>query len=86
MASVNQEYRMIPDGTILLTGPQLMGVRAFATILDPDFSYATMPYAPKVWTQPDPAQRFLLMQSAPLPIPARVNACLSAVVTASNMP
>lgn len=84
--TLEKEYRMIPDGTILLTGPQLMGVRAFATILDPDFSYATMPYAPKVWTQPDPAQRFLLMQSAPLPIPSRVNACLSAVVTANVMP
>ena len=78
--TLETEYRMIPDGTILLTSPQLMGVRAFATILDPDFSYATMQYAPKVWTQPDPAQRFLLMQSSPLPIPARVNACLSAVV------
>jgi len=84
--TLNQEYRMIPDGTILMTSRALMGVRAFATILDPDFSYATMPYAPKVWTQPDPAQRFMLMQSSPLPIPARVNACLAATVTASVMP
>lgn len=82
----NHEYRMVPDGTILLTGPQLMGVRAFGTILDPDFNYASLPYAPKIWTQPDPAQRFMLMQSSPLPIPARVNACLSAVVTANTDP
>jgi hypothetical protein len=81
--TVNTEYRMIPDGTILLLTPQLMGIRAFATILDPDFSYAAMSYAPKVWTQPDPAQRLLMMQSSPLTIPARVNACLSAVVTNS---
>jgi len=84
--TLNHEYRMIPDGTILLTTPQLMGVRAFGVIMDPDFNYATMPYAPKIWTQPDPAQRFILMQSSPLPIPARVNACLSAVVTANVDP
>lgn len=84
--TLEQEYRMIPDGTILLTSAALMGVRAFGVIMDPDFNYEAMPYAPKIWTQPDPAQRFMLMQSAPLPIPARVNACLSAVVTANVQP
>lgn len=79
----NTEKRMIPDGVILMGSTSLMGIRAFGTILDPDFSYAAMPYAPKMWTQPDPAQRFLLMQSSPLPIPSRVNACLAATVTAA---
>ncbi|EMM8062991.1 TPA: major capsid protein, partial [Morganella morganii subsp. morganii] len=37
-------------------------------------------YAPKSWLQHDPAQRFIMVQSAPLVIPSRVNASLCAVV------
>ena len=60
-----------------LTGPDLMGTRAFAQIMDPDFNYEALPFAPKTWTQKDPAQRFLMMQSAPVVIPSRVNASMS---------
>ncbi|EKB0247253.1 major capsid protein, partial [Escherichia coli] len=42
--------------------------------------YGQMAYAPKMWEQPDPGQRFLMMQSAPMVIPSRVNACLCASV------
>lgn len=76
----NAEQPMLADGTVILSGPDLMGTRAFAQILDPDFSYASLSYAPKVWTQPDPAQRYLMMQSAPLVIPSRVNASFAATV------
>ena len=62
---------------IVLAGPAMGGTRAFAQIIDPDFNYATMPFAPKTWTQKDPAQRFLMMQSAPLVIPSRVNAAMA---------
>lgn len=80
--TLNQEYRMVPDGTILMIG-QLEGIRAYATIIDPEHNYQALPYAPKIWTNKDPAQLFMMMQSAPLPIPSRVNACLAATVTSA---
>jgi hypothetical protein len=75
-----KEKPMIPDGTVLLSGADLMGTRAFGAILDPAFNYGPMAYAPKSWLQEDPAQRFLMVQSAPLVIPSRVNAALCATV------
>lgn len=78
----NIEQPMLPDGTVILCGPDMMGVRAFGQILDPEFGYAGLPYAPKTWVEKDPAQRILLMQSSPLVIPSRVNACLAATVCA----
>jgi hypothetical protein len=71
---------MLPDGYMIMSGQQLMGTRAFGSILDPAFNYQAMPYAPKTWVENDPAQRILLMQSSPLVIPSRVNACLAAKV------
>lgn len=76
----NQEYPMIVDGTVIMSGPDLMGTRAFGVIVDPEFNYGPLPYAPKMWVNKDPAQLYLLMQSAPLVIPSRVNACLAARV------
>jgi hypothetical protein len=79
------EQPMLPDGTVLMSGPQLMGTRAFGQILDPAFNYASLPYAPKTWVENDPAQRILLMQSSPIVIPSRVNAGLSATVCAAQV-
>lgn len=76
----NVEVPMLTDGTVIMSGANLMGTRAFGMIKDPAFNYASLPYAPKTWVQEDPAQRFLMMQSAPLVIPSRVNASLSATV------
>jgi hypothetical protein len=76
----NVEQPMLADNTVVMSGPELMGTRAFGQILDPEFAYAPMPYAPKSWVTKDPAQRFVLMQSAPLVIPSRVNGCLCATV------
>jgi len=76
----NHEVPMVADGSIIMSGPNMMGTRAFGMIKDPDFNYQALPYAPKTWVQPDPAQRFIMLQSAPLVIPSRVNASLSATV------
>jgi hypothetical protein len=76
----NFERPLIPDGMVILTGPDMMGTRGFAQIMDPDFNYEAMPFAPKTWTQKDPAQRFLMMQSAPIVIPSRVNAAMAVQV------
>jgi hypothetical protein len=74
------EQPMLADGSIIMSGPDLMGTRAFGMIIDPRFNYKAMAYAPKTWIQEDPAQQILMMQSAPLVIPSRVNACLCALV------
>lgn len=81
----NVERMMVPDGTVIMSGPDLMGTRAFAQILDPAFSYGPLAFAPKTWVEQDPAQRIMMMQSAPLVIPSRVNAALSATVCAASV-
>lgn len=78
--TTDTEYPMLADGTIVMAGPDLMGTRAFGQILDPNFNYAALPYAPKTWVTEDPAQRFIMMQSSPIVIPSRVNASLGATV------
>lgn len=75
-----KEKPMIADGSVIMSGTDLMGTRAFGAIIDPAFNYGPMAYAPKSWLQHDPAQRFIMVQSAPLVIPSRVNASLCAVV------
>ena len=77
------ETPMLADGTVILSGEDLMGTRAFGQIMDPAFNYAAMPYAPKTWVEQDPAQQLLLMQSAPIVIPSRVNASFAATVCAA---
>ena len=76
----DDETPMIADGTVIMAGPDLMGTRAFGVIMDPAFNYGPLPYAPKMWVEQDPAQTLVLVQSAPLVIPSRVNACFSATV------
>lgn len=76
----NVETPMLTDGTVVMSGDDLMGTRAFGAILDPSFMYGPMAYAPKTWINEDPAQRLIMMQSSPLVIPSRVNACLGAQV------
>lgn len=79
------EQPMIPDGTVIMSGGQaLMGTRAFGLIIDPSFAYRPMAYAPKTWINQDPAQTIMMMQSAPLVIPSRVNASLCATVCSPN--
>jgi hypothetical protein len=71
---------MLPKGTVLMSGPQLQGYRAFGAIKDERAGYQSMPYFVKSWLEEDPAVRYLLMQSAPLLVPYRPNAMLCATV------
>ena len=71
---------MLPDGTLLIGSDQMQGVRAFGAIVDPEFAYGAMAYAPKSWVEKDPARRFLMMQSAPMIVPSRVNASMCITV------
>lgn len=74
------EVPILPAGTVILSGQQLEGVRAFGAIRDHDAGFVPEPYYPKSWVEPDPSVRYLLMQSAPLIVPFRVNAGLAATV------
>jgi len=77
----NVEQPMLADGNIIMSsGDALMGTRAFGMIIDPRFAYKAMAYAPKTWIQEDPAQTIIMLQSAPLVIPSRVNASLCVTV------
>jgi len=74
------EQPILPSGTVLMSGPQLEGVRAFGAIRDHAAGLMAMPYFPKSWVTEDPSQRWIMTQSAPLVVPTRVNASLSASV------
>lgn len=74
------EKPMIADNTVILGSAALDGARAYGAIMDEEFDYASLPYAPKSWVEKDPAVRYLLMQSSPLVIPTNVNASFSVVV------
>jgi hypothetical protein len=70
----------IPDGYVLVVSEQIEGVRHFGGIKDEQAGFQPLDYFQKSWTQPDPAVRFLMLQSAPLVVPYRINACLAAKV------
>lgn len=74
------ETAMLPAGTVIgAAGAAVEGVQHFGAIMDHDVLQA-MSYYPKSWLEQDPSMRYLLMQSAPLPVPYRVNATFRATV------
>lgn len=83
VAGTEIETPMLADGSLIMSGPEMLGTRAFGVIFDPAFAYAPIPYAPKTWVSEDPPQRYIMMASSPMVIPARINACLGANVCPS---
>lgn len=75
-----QAVQYLPDNTVIMTGPELEGVRAYGAIRDEEGGFQALPFFPKSWPGKDPGVRYLLMQSAPLPVPYRINASLCATV------
>lgn len=74
------ETAYLPAGTVIgAAGDAVEGVRNYGAILDND-SMQAVPYFVKSWLENDPSMRYLLMQSAPLLTPYRVNATLRATV------
>lgn len=74
------EKPMIPAGTVIMCGAQIEGLRAYGAIRDETAGFQPLPFYPKSWVENDPAVRYLLMQSAPLVVPQRPNASLTATV------
>jgi hypothetical protein len=75
------EVAHLPAGTVIGCAGQnfVEGVRHHGAILDVDCLQA-MAYFTKSWTEEDPSMRYMLMQSAPLLVPYRVNATFRATV------
>ena len=77
--------QMLPDYTVIMAAPgdapgTLEGVRCYGQILDEEANYKAQRYFTKSWLEKDPANRILLMQSAPLVVPFRPNASFCATV------
>lgn len=73
--------QLMPDHTVVVLDPvNLLGVRAYGAIQDEKAGYQARRFFSKSWLEEDPAVRYLMMQSAPLVVPYRVNAALAATV------
>lgn len=73
--------KFVPDDYLLMGSRRgLEGVRHFGGIKDEKYGFQATDFFSKSWTQDDPAIRYLMLQSAPLVVPYRVNATLSARV------
>lgn len=75
-----QEKPILPAYTVILTSQEVQGTRAFGAIRDEAAGFQAVPYFAKSWVNEDPAVRYLLMQSAPLTVPYRVNASMGITV------
>lgn len=70
----------LPENTVILTGPELEGTRCYGAIKDAAAGFQAVPFFAKTWNDEDPAVRYMLMQSAPLIVPYRVNASMCVTV------
>lgn len=74
------ETAMLPANTVLgLANGFVEGVQHYGAILDHD-ALRAMEYFVKSFLDNDPSTRYLLMQSAPLTVPYRVNATFRATI------
>lgn len=88
---VYSDYYEQPDGSselfmdpkdVVLTGPNVQGVRAFGGIVDIQANYVATEVFPKMWVNQDPSALFIMSQSAPLMVPVNPNNTLKARVLA----
>jgi hypothetical protein len=77
-AGVQRKY--LPDYTVIGVGPtNLEGTRCYGWIQDLEAGFVAERFFAKSWIEKDPSARWVLGQSAPLPVPYRPNAswCLN---------
>ncbi len=65
---------------VVLTGPNVNGVRAFGAIMDTKAGLRALSKFPKMWDSEDPSATYIMTQSAPLMIPVNPNNTLKATV------
>jgi hypothetical protein len=75
------EATLLDSGRVIGVG-DVLGVRHFGAIVDEEAGFQPMEFFAKSWCEHDPSVRILLMQSAPLMVPYRINASFSAKVLA----
>lgn len=71
---------LMPSGQVVASGPDLEGTRAYGAIQDEAAGYTATRYHIKSWIDNDPPIRWMMLQSAPLVVPYRVNACAGMTV------
>lgn len=88
---VYSDFYQIEDGTtepfldprdVVLTGPNIKGVRCFGAIQDISAQFQATPIFPKMWEENDPSASFIMNQSAPLMVPVNPNNSFRARVVA----
>lgn len=80
--------QMLPDNTVIVGAAGeagsgrngLEGTRCYGMIWDEKANFAAERFFEKSWLEEDPAVRWLMLQSAPLVVPYRPNAVLTATV------
>lgn len=65
---------------VVLTGPNVQGVRCFGAIQDIEAQLQPLAMFPKMWNDKDPSATFIMTQSAPLMVPVNPNNTLRARV------
>ena len=78
--SVGVKQTFIPVNTVIAGSGAVEGVRAHGAILDGHAGYKAMEFYPKNWMQDDPAVEYVMSQSAPLMIPKRPDAIVTATI------
>lgn len=72
---------LLPSKTVILGAKDgLEGTRCYGAIHDEKANWTATRYFTKSWVEEDPSVRWLLLQSAPLVVPYRPNACLCATI------
>ncbi len=72
---------LLPSKTVILGAKDgLEGTRCYGAIHDEKANWTASRYFTKSWVEEDPSVRWLLLQSAPLVVPYRPNACLCATI------
>lgn len=75
------EQPLVPADKVILGSTRSRAAVHFGAIKDLEAGgLAAVPYFPKSWRTPDPSAQWLLLQSAPLPVPLQVDAFLAADV------
>lgn len=71
--------KVMPDHTVIMGSAGIEGHACYGAIMDLESLQATERF-PKMWEEKDPSVAMLMTQSAPLPVPARVEASFCATV------
>lgn len=79
------EVDMMPANTLILASGDIRATRHYGAIQDIDaagqVTAVAEPYFVKSWIEPDPAVRYIMMQSAPLPLIEQVDGSVLATVS-----